>query len=94
MTSANAHAPSRTLLRAACPRSVVATFTNNQGSGDLDMRLLDANGVVIARSESFSDDEILAPPGNLPAGSYTVEIYGFNDQVENNYDLRVDVVAP
>ncbi len=75
---------------------VHAAFTN--GDGDLDLRLLDANGQVLVESGTPNDGEdALYPQAGTgiitPAGHYFVEIFprGLD---ENSYRLTIDLSPP
>ncbi len=61
--------------------------------GDLDMRLFDSLGGVIASSAGFESFErierSLAASNRLGAGTYFVEVFGFNDTNTNNYMLAL-----
>jgi hypothetical protein len=63
----------------------------SHASGDVDARLLNSAGVVIASSTGVSDNERLSLQG-LAAGTYFVEIYGFAGAL-NNYGLTFDTPA-
>ncbi len=75
------------------PRDAVieAVFANLGGAGDLEMRLYNSSGENIDASETFTDNErierSLAQSNQLIAGSYIVQIYGFGNTVENDYEL-------
>lgn|GEM_PF-2448555 len=78
---------------------VEATFDNKNGAGDLEMRLYDnSTGMIIDGSMGVLDFErverSLADSNQLPAGEYVVEVYGFNDTIENTYDLSLTVTSP
>lgn len=73
---------------------VQADFSHS--SGDIDMRLLDRDGKVIATSAGVTDREFISLQG-LRAGIYIVEVYGFVGAV-NRYDFAINgpsnMVAP
>ncbi len=75
------------------PRDMVvdALFDNKDGAGDLEMRLYDSNGEVIDSSENFTDNEhierSLAQSNQLVAGTYIVQVWGYNGTVQNDYEL-------
>jgi len=79
---------------------VEATFENLGGAGDLEMRLYDqATGMVVDGSMGVLNFErierSLANADQLPAGTYIVEIYGFNGTTENpNYSLSLTISTP
>src|SRR5262249_55941337 len=54
--------------------------------GDLDMILYDAAGNVIARSDSTNDYEQISLQG-LAAGTYYLEVFGYNGATNSNYAL-------
>ncbi len=60
--------------------------------GDLDIRLYDATMVKIGESTGFMDNEKIVKP-QLGAGTYAVEVYGFNNERTND-DYRLLVTAP
>jgi len=74
-----------------------ALFTNGQGM-DLEMRLYNDQGMVIARSETFTDNEEIVQSSAtntlLPAGTYSVEIFGFNNVDANDYQLVLTLTTP
>lgn len=55
-------------------------------SGDLDARLLNAAGEVLATSVTTSDRERLSLQGQ-PAGTYFLEVYGYSGAV-NRYGMK------
>ena len=68
-------------------------FMQNGPFGDLDMRLLDVNGDIVARSLSTDADELIVCPGTSPAcpqltGPYFVEVFGFADSTLNGYTIN------
>ena len=72
------------------------TFMNRLGMGDLDLRLLSADGAVVYdESRSASDmEEVLCPGGSpcsppLVAGTYVVEVVGFAPAVISPYVLHI-----
>lgn len=71
------------------------TFMNRGGMGDLDLRLLSANGATVydeSRS-SLDSEEVMCPGGSpcptLAAGTYLVEVRGFAPAVISPYVLHV-----
>jgi hypothetical protein len=76
---------------------VQALFTNAP-SMDLEMRMYDGTGQVIDRSETFDSNESIersSAMGNiLAAGSYFVEVFGFNNTDTNTYTLDLAITAP
>ncbi len=77
---------------------VEALFSNQGGAGDLEMRLYNSSGEVVDRSETFNDNErierSLAGSNQLLAGTYIVQMYGFNDTTENTYSLVLTISNP
>ena len=63
--------------------------------GDLDLRLYDASGTVLARSTGFDDDEVLTCPSaalpcpTLAAGDYVFEVYPAHDDSVNRYTVSL-----
>ncbi|MCA9676023.1 MAG: PPC domain-containing protein [Kofleriaceae bacterium] len=74
-------------------------FAQDGARGDLDMRLLDVDGNIIARSLSTDANEKLVCPGanptcpTLAAGDYFIEIFGFTADVENSYTINFDLTG-
>jgi hypothetical protein len=70
-------------------------FGQTGSRGDLDVRLYDVAGTIVARSASTDDDERLecpgaSPPcGTLAAGPYFLEVYGFEDAMLNGYTVEL-----
>jgi len=64
----------------------------NAALGDLDMRLLDRSGRVLASSEGTTDRETLLL-GGLPAGVYYVDVYGYGGAYNPRYTLTSNVRA-
>ena len=62
-------------------------------AGDLDMGLYDAAGKVLARSEGASGTEWVSLAG-LPAGAYSVRVYGFAQATSPDYTLTLDTPPP
>lgn len=61
------------------------------GSGDLDLFLLDSNGNQINSSQTTGGSETI-PLAGLPAGTYYLEVAGFNGSTNPNYTLSL--IAP
>ena len=78
-------------------QSVMAniTFQNRGGSGDLDLRLLTADGgSVLDESRGSSDTETVMCPGGAPCpaitgGTYLIEVRGFMPSVQSAYSLNI-----
>jgi hypothetical protein len=72
-------------------------FDNRAGMGDLDLRLLSADGgTVYDESRSASNmEEVMCPGGSpcpaLVAGTYVVEVVGFAPAVISPYVLHIAV---
>jgi len=68
-------------------------FDQQGARGDLDLRLLDVNGQLVAQSISADRDEKIVCPGEGPhcgplvAGNYFVEVYGYSDTTTNAYTI-------
>ena len=76
--------------------TIRASIEFEHASGDLDMRLYDAAGSVVARSESADDDESFVFPGDgvdAAGGRYSIEVYA-RGLDRNTYRLVIDLVAP
>ncbi len=69
-------------------------FVNGAGA-DLEMRLYDSLGAVVDRSETFEDFEqieaSLAMSNRLAAGTYFVEVFGFNNTNTNDYTMTLTI---
>ncbi len=76
---------------------VEALFTNAAGM-DLEMRMYNDQGMVIDRSETFDSNERIerssAMGTLLAAGTYSVEIFGFNNVDTNDYQLVLTLTSP
>lgn len=72
--------------------AVTATLNFDHGSGDLDLQLLDALGVLVGRSETAANVEQIAMV--LPrAGRWSTRIFGWN-HAENTYEFGLELVCP
>jgi Bacterial pre-peptidase C-terminal domain len=67
-------------------------------TGDLDLKLTDAQGTVLASSRGFDNDEQITCPGSTPpcagplaAGEYILEVFPANPGMANRYDLAITV---
>lgn len=73
---------------------VKITFANRP-TGDLDLKLLDAAGVMIAQSRGFGNDETIVCPASSPAcptlaaGDYVIEVFPALTGAVNTYDLSL-----
>nr|CRH05347.1 protein of unknown function [Candidatus Magnetococcus massalia] len=65
---------------------ITIDFEHDQG--DLDMRLLDADGELLGLSNSVEDYEALSLDG-LDAGLYYLEVYGYHGVANPQYDLNI-----
>ncbi|MEL7471673.1 MAG: lysyl oxidase family protein [Planctomycetota bacterium] len=63
----------------------------DHSDGDLDVRLYNSFNHTVATADSADDDEVISMNGR-PSGWYTIEVYGFEDAV-NEYDLYVNPSA-
>lgn len=77
------------------------TFDNRGGDGDIDLRLLTADGATsIDESRTSNDVEDVMCPGGifcndpLPAGDYLLQVLGFNASVESAYTLHLENPVP
>ena len=74
--------------------AVKITFTNRP-SGDLDLRLSDGTGAMIAASRGFGNEEAITCPamspscGTLPAGEYIFEVFPAIAGAVNLYDFQL-----
>ena len=73
---------------------IEALFTNTEGA-DLEMRLYNPIGEVIDNSMGFENNESIerttANGELLAAGTYFVEMYGYNDADQNEYTLNLTI---
>jgi len=67
--------------------SVAITFTHAQG--DLDFRLYDGNGTLLRLSDGVTNEERISLNG-LAAGTYFVQVYGYNGARNPNYTLDIN----
>lgn len=76
------------------------TFMNRGGAGDLELRLLSADGSTTLDESRTSGDteEVLCPGGSpcpaLAAGDYLVDVFGFAESVQAPYVLHVELTGP
>lgn len=68
--------------------SISARFSHT--AGDLDIRLRESGGVLVASSAGITDEELIVRA--LSAGTYTVEVFGFSGAV-NTYTIAADQVC-
>lgn len=74
--------------------TVAIAFTNRAG-GDLDMKLYDGTGSMIAQSRGFGDGESITCPGSSPAcgqlaaGDYVFEVFPAVTGSVNNYTIAL-----
>ncbi len=73
--------------------TVRADFVNTVG--DLEMRLFNSLGGLEGNSQGFDNFEqiirSMADGNRLAAGTYFVEIWGFNDTATNDYELTLTI---
>lgn len=70
---------------------VMVTFSHAEG--DIDMAVFDSNGAIIASGYSTDDNEavlVRAPS----AGLYYVQVYGFDNDIDSDYALSIDILPP
>jgi len=73
---------------------VKITF-QNRPSGDLDLKLSDATGAMIAQSRGFGNDETIVCPASSPAcptlaaGTYIFEVFPALTGAVNSYDFQL-----
>lgn len=88
----------RLSVPAGATRVELAITTMFRRTGDLDLRLYDAGGAVIARSSGFDDRERILCPGSVPscpaltAGDYVLEVFPVPGSV-NRYELAI-MISP
>ncbi len=77
--------------------SVAITIAFMNAVGDLDLRLYDATGTVIAQSRGFGDTEMITCPGSSPpcsmlaAGEYVFEVFPAVTGAVNNYTFTLSL---
>ncbi|MBA3457086.1 MAG: PPC domain-containing protein [Deltaproteobacteria bacterium] len=87
-----------TVPAATASVTVKINFTNRAG-GDLDLKVLDAAGVMLAQSRGFLDGETIVCPGlaprcdALPPGDYLFEVFPALVGAVNSYDISL-MIAP
>lgn len=75
-------------------------FDNRNGAGDLDMLLFDDQGAeLLPKGNGFSDVERIertatSQHGRLPAGTYAVEVFAFQNNRTNDYTLELTIDPP
>ena len=62
-------------------------------SGDVDLRVLDARGAVVAATASDAGGQASVSLTNLPAGSYYAQVSGHTATAQSQYDLSVRAVG-
>ena len=60
----------------------------NHAEGDIDLSLLDSDFTRIDFSDSLTDNEEIDIRA-LGAGTYYITIYGYQDLVENTYEMTI-----
>lgn len=74
--------------------TVGITFTNRPG-GDLDIKLLDGTGLVVAQSRGFGNGEMITCPGASPscptlaAGDYILQVFPAVPGSVNSYTFSI-----
>jgi hypothetical protein len=74
--------------------TVAIAFTNRPG-GDLDIKLYDAGGVMVAQSRGFGNGEMITCPGASPScptlapGDYVLEVFPAVPGSVNNYTISI-----
>jgi hypothetical protein len=69
----------------------------NRPSGDLDLKLTDATGTMIAQSRGFGNDETITCPAASPAcpllaaGDYVFEVFPALSGAVNTYDIALTI---
>lgn len=69
----------------------------NRPTGDLDLRLSNATGMMMAQSRGFGNDETIVCPAVSPAcqmlaaGDYFIEVFPAIAGAVNNYDLSLTI---
>ena len=70
----------------------------NSATGDLDLKLTDAQGTSLASSRGFDNDEQIVCPGASPPcagplaeGDYILEVFAANPGMANRYDITLSV---
>jgi hypothetical protein len=77
--------------------SVAVSITFANAVGDLDLRLYDSTGTVIAQSRGFADTEMVTCPGASPpctmlvAGEYEFEVFPAVTGAVNNYSFSLSL---
>lgn len=81
--------------------SVTVSITFPDGaSGDLDLKLYDAVGTVLAQSRGFTTTEAITCPGSAPAcnmlapGDYVLEVFPALASGFNAYEISVNATLP
>lgn len=84
-----------TFTAAGSPTTISISFTQRPG-GDLDLKLYDATGTMIASSREFGATEMLTCPGGSPAcptlnagEAYTFEVFPGVANAVNNYTFAI-----
>ena len=76
--------------------AIKLTFTN-RASGDLDLKLSDASGLMIAQSRGFGNEETITCPAASPscptlaAGDYVFEVFPALTGAVNFYDFALTI---
>ncbi|HSS02257.1 MAG TPA: PPC domain-containing protein [Kofleriaceae bacterium] len=89
----------RFTVSAPATRVEIRLDTVFRPGGDLDLRLYDGAGAVLAQSHSFSDEERIVCPGSVPAcpalagGQYVFEVFPAVTGAANRYTFTL-AIAP
>jgi len=86
---ADAHDFYRFSLSAAARTGSSLSLTFSDAQGDLDLKLIDARGVVLRSSAGEGDRETIDVSG-LVAGKYYVDVYGYKGAYNPSYQLTFD----
>src|SRR5262249_30395081 len=69
--------------------SSAVTIRFQQAQGNLDLRLYDAGGTQLRSSQGTGDSEQISLDG-LAAGTYHVQVYGYQGAYNPNYTLEIN----
>ena len=58
----------------------------DHSEGDLDVKLINGDGAVIANSETTSNEELIIAE-DLEAGNYYFQVYGYRDAISSSYSI-------
>jgi hypothetical protein len=87
----------RITLPANSSASFKVTFLSSP-TGDLDIKLSDAQGAMLSSSRGFDDEELIVCPGASPPctgplaeGDYILEVFPAQPGMANRYDIALTV---